>query len=169
MAMDGTRLAGFALGEARVLDLPRLPGRTVCLAGLACVDPGFRRRGLFGAMESACFTSGVSSAARLLMCGRMAHPASFRSMRVAEGVVPRSGVRPTAWQQDVGRAVAREYGVERFDPETFVCSGAGTPIGYPVMEMDVAPNEWEVFAPVDRTRGDSLLGLCWMPDPPPGW
>jgi hypothetical protein len=38
---------GFALGESRRMDLPRLPDQLVSLAGLACIDPEFRRRGLF--------------------------------------------------------------------------------------------------------------------------
>jgi hypothetical protein len=29
--------------------------------------------------------------------------------------------------------------------------------------------EWKLFAGVDRDRGDSLLALSWVPDPPPGW
>jgi len=83
--------------------------------------------------------------------------------------VPRRGCRPTAWQQDVGAAIADAYGVHAFDPDTFVCHGAGVPIGYPIMEMDLRPEEWEVFGPVNRDRGDSLLGLCWWPDAPEGW
>jgi hypothetical protein len=86
-----------------------------------------------------------------------------------ESGVPRPGVRPTAWQQEVGRAIADAYGEERFDPETFVCTGAGTPIGYPVIELEVEPVDWEVFRHVDRERGDSLLGIAWMPDAPAGW
>jgi len=45
----------------------------------------------------------------------------------------------------------------------------GVPIGYPVLDIEVAPEEWEIFATVDRSRGDSLLGLCWFPDAPPDW
>ena len=43
------------------------------------------------------------------------------------------------------------------------------PIGFPIMEMDVQPEEWDAFAQVDRAHGDSLLGLCWLPDAPDGW
>lgn len=65
--------------------------------------------------------------------------------------------------------MAGAYGVEHFDPATFVCAGSGKAIGYPILDMDVEPEEWEVFAGVDRDRGDSLLGLCWVPDAPEGW
>jgi hypothetical protein len=83
--------------------------------------------------------------------------------------VPKRGVPPTPWQQEVGAAIAAAYGVEDFDPATFVCHGSGTPIGYPVIDIDAEPDEWELFRPVNRDRGDSLLGMVWMGEPPEGW
>lgn len=104
-----------------------------------------------------------------LNCGRMAHPASYRLMARSPSAVPKAGVEPTPWQQQVGMAIAAAYGVEDFDPTTFVCHGSGTPIGYPVIDIEAEPGEWVVFRPVDRDRGDSLLGIAWMGDPPDGW
>lgn len=66
------------------------------------------------------------------------------------------------------RYIARAYGVDQFDPETFVCAGSGTPMG-PIIDVDVQPDEWEAFAQVDPQRGDCLLGLLWTPDAPDGW
>jgi hypothetical protein len=105
---------------------------------------------------------------RLLSCGRVTHPASFRTMTWSPTHVPARGVRPTPWQQEVGAAIARAYGTDRFDPETFVCAGSGTPMG-PIIDVDVQPEEWGVFAQVDPARGDCLLGLLWTPDAPDGW
>jgi hypothetical protein len=162
--------AGFALGEMRVMDLPRLPRQVVALAGICCVGPGFRRRGLFGALEGAAMrASGVVPSGRFLSAGRMAHPASMRTMARNASVVPKPGVPVTPWQREVGRAIAAGYKTQTFDDETFVCVGSGTPIGYPIMEIEVEPEEWRVFEPVNRDRGDSLLGLCWQPDAPEGW
>jgi hypothetical protein len=59
--------------------------------------------------------------------------------------------------------------VPEFDPLTFVCKGTGVPIGYPIMDIDATPEEWEMFRYVDRSRGDSLLGISWAPDAPDGW
>ena len=84
-------------------------------------------------------------------------------------VVPKPSVTPTAWQQQCGRAVADAYGSTDFDPTTFVVRGDGTPIGYPIMDIDVEPQEWRVFEHVNRDRGDSLLGIVWHPDAPDGW
>ena len=166
---EGTTV-GFALGEPRLIDLPRLPGQVVNLAGICCIAPQFRRRGLFGQLEYLIFLAVEMPAhSRRLTCGRMAHPASARGLARIPTVVPRPGVRPTPWQQEVGRAIADAYGNQAFDPETFVCIGSGEPIGYPIIEFQVEPIEWEVFGPVNRDRGDSLLTMVWTPDAPSGW
>lgn len=170
IATEGRRPAGFALADARVLDLPRLPGTAVILAGICCIDPAYRRRGLFSQLERlAAMAADVRPTGRVLTAGRMAHPASYRVMSRNPAAVPRPGVTPTAWQQEVGAAIAAAYGVEEFDRETFVCRGSGEPIGYPVIEIDVPDEEWVVFKPVNRDRGDSLLGISWMGGPPEGW
>ncbi len=170
IATHGDAPAGFALGEMRVLDLPRLPQTPLLMAGMCCIAPEHRRRGLFAYLTRlAMLLDAPPPAGRALSCGRMAHPVSRRVMGDNPTVVPRPGMAPTPWQQDVGAAVAAAYGVTNFDPQTFVCIGDGRPIGYPVMDAEVEPSEWEVFAPVNRDRGDSLLGLAWMPDAPEGW
>ena len=162
--------AGFAVAECRVMDLPRLPAQAVNLAGICCIAPEFRRRGLFAAREAlAIAAAGVADASRRLSCGRMAHPAAMRILTHNPTVIPKPGVRPTAWQQGVGQAIAQAYEVNAFDPETFVCIGSGEPIGYPRIEVRVEPHEWEIFRSVDRDRGDALLGMMWTPDAPPGW
>jgi hypothetical protein len=169
-AMSAGALAGFALGEMRLMDLPRLPRQAVALAGICCVDARFRRQGLFRELEQRAFmAAGVPMGPRVLSCGRVAHPASFRTMTWNPTHVPKRHTAPTTWQREIGAVIAEAYGVGSFDPATFVCAGSGRPIGYPVLDMDVGPDEWEVFAAVNRDRGDSLLGVCWMPDAPEGW
>ncbi len=174
LAWRGDTLAGFSLAESRIVDLPRLPESFVHLAGICCIAPDFRRRHLFATLErlAGLLPDGSvldRAGQRTLGCGRMAHPASFKGMTRIPSVVPKPGITPSRWQQDVGQAIAREYGVKDFDPRTFVVHGGGAPIGYPVIEMDVTQAEWEVFREVNRDRGDSLLGIAWTPDAPPGW
>jgi hypothetical protein len=161
---------GFALGESRRMDLPRLPDQLVSLAGLSCIAPEFRRRGLFrGLAIRAMAWNAPTAGTRRLFCGRMAHPAALRTITQVAKAVPSPGIRPTAWQQEVGKAIAAAYRVFDFDPETFVCIGEGRPIGYPRIDFDVEPQEWEAFACVNRDRGDALLAIAWIPDSPPGW
>lgn len=164
------RLAGFALGECRVIDLPRLPASNVNLAGLCCVSPDFRRHGLFGRLAGLALGAyKPPPAERYLSCGRCAHPASFRNFFRNPDAVPHLGKVPTEWQQEVGRAVVEAYGSPGFDPLTFRVHGSGVPIGWPVIEIEATPEEWEIFKPVDRSKGDSLLGIAWNPGPPDGW
>ena len=161
---------GFAIAEMRALDLPRLGTQPVVLAGLCCVQAAYRRQGLFRRLEVHAATAGaLPGAERLLSAGRMAHPVSFRVMSRLPTAVPRPDRPPTEWQQEIAAVVAAALGIERFDPETFVCTGDGTPIGTPILDIDVTAEEWKVFAPVDRSRGDALLGMCWFPDAPTGW
>lgn len=164
------RMAGFALGECRVIDLPRLGPANVNLAGLCCVSPDYRRHGLFGRLEGLALGAYQPPPAdRSLSCGRCAHPASFRNFFRNPNAVPHYGRRPTAWQREVGTAIAHAYGSPGFDPETFVVRGSGVPIGWPVIEIEATEEEWAIFKPVDRAKGDSLLGIAWNPGPPPGW
>ena len=155
-------------GEVRIIDLPRLPQQAVALAGICCVDDRFRRRGLFRELEQRAFRAAGIASPRVLSCGRVAHPASFRTMTWHPSHVPKRGTPPTNWQREIGAAVAAAYGVNQFDPQTFVCAGGGAPM-IPIIDIDVKAEEWEVFAAIDRQRGDALLGLCWMPDAPEGW
>jgi hypothetical protein len=123
---------GFALGEVRVMELPRLPDQVVHLAGICCIAPEFRRRGLLIKLELlASSATGTPAAERRLVCGRMAHPAALRSIGRLPGLVPRADRPPTGWQQEVGTRIAEAYGAHGFDPRTFVCIGNGRPIGYP--------------------------------------
>ncbi len=169
---------GFGLGEVRLMDLPCLPLAAVVLGGLTCVMPEFRRRGLVAELGQRSIIASTRASTRAsapgghertLLCGRSAHPAGFRVFLRNESVVPRRGCPPTPWQQKVGQVIANAYGVVAFDPLTFACTGSGKPIGYPILEIDVEPEEWELFRPVDRDRGDSLLSMVWIPSAPPGW
>jgi hypothetical protein len=161
-------LVAFSLAHSRRIDLPRLPATVVRLAGLACVAHDFRRRRLMSTLSGLVVGEGFPGVPGLV-CGRMAHPASFRGMTRLPGAVPKLGMPPTAWQQEVGRVIADAYGAAQFDPRTFVCRGSGRPIGYPVIDVEATPEEWELFRPVNRARGDSLLGIAWLGDAPAGW
>jgi hypothetical protein len=163
-------MAGFALGEARMIDLPRLPASKVHLAGLSCVGMGFRRQKLFGRLEQLALAEAkLPLAERSLSCGRCAHPASFRNFFRNPAAVPHAGRVPTEWQREVGIAIAEAYRSPGFDAATFVVQGSGSPIGWPVIEIEATPEEWAMFEPVDRSKGDSLLGIAWNPAPPDGW
>ena len=82
--------AGFAIGECRVMDLPRLPAQAVNLAGICCIAPQFRRRGLFTYLEVlALGAAGVEDSSRRLSCGRFATPLPCASSPSARRGFPR--------------------------------------------------------------------------------
>ncbi len=166
---DAERLIGFALGDARLLDLPRLPGTVVRMAGIACVDAAWRRRGVMSALAGRAMLHELPDRPGGLATGRMAHPATFRLMGHLPGAVPQVGRVPSEWHRAIAVQIAAAYGATAFDPATFVCRGRGRPIGIPRVTIEASAAEWALFAPVDRSRGDSLLGFAWMGEPPPGW
>lgn len=171
LALTGEKLAGFAVANTVETALPRMDEpQIITLAGICCIDSGFRRIGLFSKLESlAAKASGLrDSAGRILMCGRMAHPASFRGMSKLPSSIPKLGETLTAWQREVALTVAKLYEVS-IDPETLVVKGPGQPIGYPNIDFDLTDEEWLPFRSVDRDRGDSLLGIAWLPDAPENW
>ena len=164
-------LVGFAVADTAETPLPRMDDpQIVTLAGICCVDADYRRVGLFKKMEIlAAGASGIlRSGKRVLMCGRMAHPVSFRTMRGFPSVIPKVGVPLSEWHKEMGLKIAELYG-STLDPETLVTIGDGTPIGYPKVDYEVAEEEWLPFQAVDRDRGDALLGIFWVPDAPEGW
>ena len=170
-ATSGNVLAGFAVADSLETELPRLEEKQVVLrAGISCVHSDFRRKGLFRSLETkAALQSGlILPDKRILACGRMAHPASFRVLRKFSSVIPKPGVPLSEWQKETGLKIAELYDVS-LDPDTFVVKGRGMAIGYPKLTFEVADEEWLPFQYVNRKKGDSLLGLAWVPEAPEGW
>jgi hypothetical protein len=165
-------LLGFTLSDARFAPLPRFDEpQLVLLAGIGCIVPERRRTRLFSYIAAlAARASGLleKATARFLVCGRMGHPAGFRSMKGLPSVVPREGKALSPWHLEVAARVAEIYG-SRLKEGSMVIDGGGRPIGRPRIEIDVADEEWIPFRDVDRDRGDSLLAIAWSPDAPPGW
>lgn len=171
-AETGDTLVGFSFGDSVRAALPRMDGpQSIALAGIACIDETVRRRGLFIALsvEAVRAGGGIDPDRRFLFCGRMAHVITYRTMaNASDTVVPAVGRTPSAWHGEVAREVAALYGVE-VDPVTFVVRGSGVPVGFPRLQYEASQEELQLFARVDRRRGDSLLSMCWMPDAPAGW
>lgn len=172
LATLGRTPVGFAVADTVRTLIPRLTEpQIVTLAGICCISSDYRRMGLFRKLEGlAASASGILLPVekRVLTCGRMAHPASFRTISRSPAVIPKYGVTLSEWQKEVGLCVAGLYGVN-LDPDTMVVIGEGVPIGYPIIEQEVTEEEWLPFKTVNRDRGDSLLGITWQPDAPEGW
>lgn len=171
LAMTDKELVGFAVADTIETSIPGLADpQIVMLAGICCVNSSYRRLGLFTKLEleAASASNLLKSDVRVLACGRMAHPASFRIMSRSPDTIPKYGVPLSNWHKEVGLKVAKLYDVN-IDPETLVVIGKGAPIGYPKMTYDATEEEKRLFKNVNRDRGDSLLGITWVPDAPEGW
>jgi hypothetical protein len=164
-------LVCFAVGDVIECFIPRMTDPQIVHAGgLSCISHGFRRKGLFRNLQMliAERTGLIRPDSRVIMCGRMAHPASSRVLSSYPGAVPKHGVALSPWQKEVGMSLAGLYGAQ-IDPETFIVKGEGSSIGYPKVRIVATDEEWSLFKNVDRDRGDSLLFVAWYPDPPRGW
>ena len=172
MAEVEGRMVGFAVGDGVRTELARCERlQGVALAGIACIAPQYRRQGMFTSLSLAAITASgaVHEDERVLFAGRMAHPITYRTMaNHAASAVPRAGVELSAWHKEIGLQVAALFGVT-VDLETFVVRGAGEPIGFPRLSYEPTPEEEQLFALVDRSRGDSLLAVSWTPTAPEGW
>ena len=174
IAMRGGEVVGFVPAMVRALNVDGLGERRVGMHGLACVDPSVRRKGLFASLGGAAAMASLEGGTMPdVAAARYATPASARGLFRTPGGLPRPGMLLNELHRAAGRAIAAALESDDFDLETFVCRGPGRPIGKAVLEVDprVTPEEWAWFANVDRSRGDTLLGINWNPtlDPPEGW
>lgn len=172
LASTYSKLVGFGFGETRIMRLPRLSeSEAVALAGMSCVDPTVRQRGLFAQMALHVLSEGgnVPSDRPYLFCGRMAHAISYRTIaKMSSACVPTSGVPLTEWHQETLEAAAAAFGVA-VDPSNGVVRGSGRPVGYPRLAFEPTEAERDLFKHVDRANGDSLLAVAWLPKAPAGW
>ncbi|MEM1146579.1 MAG: hypothetical protein AAGH49_02240 [Pseudomonadota bacterium] len=172
LAFSTSQLVGFGFGETRIMPLPRLSEtEVVALAGMSCVDPNVRQRGLFSqmALEVLSHAGNIPSDRPYLFCGRMAHAISYRTIaRMSPACVPAAGQALTPWHQEVLLAAAEAFDVH-VDQTTGIVKGSGRPVGYPKLSFQPSPDEEVLFRNVDRTNGDSLLAVAWLPAAPVGW
>jgi hypothetical protein len=171
LALEEEKVVGYSVSDRRRVAIPRIKQeQLIALGGIGCIDDHYRRLGLFSQLANLGGTldGNVQKDQRILACGRMAHPASFRTLRRSPTVIPRPGLPLSDWHLEVGAALAELYGAT-LKPNSLVVQGSGKPIGYPNIKIQVSDKELLPFEQVNRDEGDSLLGIAWFPDAPPGW
>ena len=172
IAENDGELVGFSFGDSVRSDLPGLDSsQAIALAGIACIDPVMRNRGLFFKLATDAMAAGgaIDPSRPFLFAGRMAHAITYRAMaKAADSTVPAFGKPISDWHKKVGNRVAELLG-STVDSETFVVRGDGVPVGYPRVEYEATLEEKVLFENVDRDNGDSLLSMCWLPSAPKNW
>jgi hypothetical protein len=178
MGWSEDRMVGFSAVGIRQADLPRIGQRSFMDTGVSCVDPSARHEGLSNAIGSAAMQATSfelpNEFALLLFATPITLRAAFRFGRSTWPGTTISEVAaamraPTPCQREVGAAIAELFDAQSYDAEHWVLRSA-----YPLGETTATPVDLEdgyqeLFAHVDATRGDALLGLFWGTDPPPQW
>ncbi len=94
-------------------------------------------------------------------------PSGFEAFKTLTDIVPRPGYTATGEERAWGRRLAKRFGIEngRYDERTFVAKGDDS---YPsVLDHDslkpekLDPGLDELFAKLDRKRGDALITFGW--------
>ena len=172
LATSGPMLAGFAIGDAKLVKLPRLEGPCpVAIHGIGCIDENFRRLGLFSRLEKAVVgaSGALQPGCNHLHCGRTAHPATYRFLQnIGVGGLPDPGRVLSPWHTETVAAIAELYDATVY-PGTCIVIGKGKPIGFPRVHVEASEAELSLFKDVDRNRGDALLAMSWSPQAPAGW
>lgn len=167
-------VVGFTLYGWREVDLPVIGVHGVGLAGLMCVRPGVRRKGVGGACGNAAGMAAVAGPLDLAVT-KLATPASLRMIMrsIPVGRWPTVDEpfalyrNPSATQLAVLGALADAHGCKLGDGAVGI--GSGRPIGTPIVEPEVTPEQASLFDRVDRDRGDTLLWVSWLTPPPIAW
>ena len=172
LAIHGSVLAGFAIGDAKIVDLPRMHGlQPVATYGIGCVDEKFRRMGHFTRLAKAAVqaSGNLPINSRYLNCGRTAHPATYKFFaNIGAGSIPEPGRLLSPWHLEMVERVAALY-CSKVHPGTCVVIGKGMPIGYPRLDVVATNAELRMFEKVNRDRGEALLTMSWTPEAPSGW
>ncbi len=172
IARDNGHVVGFAIGDARKVNLPRFQKpQVVAMAGICCIRDNYRRRGLFIMLSFASMAASgeLNVNQPYLFCGRMAHSASYQAMaRSANNTVPAANQAISPWHREMVARLAELFRVD-VDPDTCRVIGKGKPVGYPRLEYHSTEEDDQLFATVDRDNGDSLLAMSWRPEAPAGW
>ena len=161
-----------------MVDLPVVGAQRLWAQGLTCVDPGLQRRGV------------ASNLPGMTRRGMGANCPTTRTLRVTP--IPRRcwahststgrpGLATMSWSSPppIGQPArnnetsrGRSQHISAARTTTMrggVRVGPGHPVGDAVVEIQADENAWALFEAVDRSRGDTLLGLHWVGDPPDGW
>ena len=165
---------GFTLYGRRDLDLPVIGRHGVGLPGLMCVRPGLRRKGVAQSCGNAAAAIALDGPIHLTVL-KLATPATLRMVMrsIPVGRWPTADdpyalhLHPTSTQRAVLVELARAHGCEAGDGGVGI--GRGRPIGTPIIEPEVSPEQAALFDRVDRSRGDTLLWVAWLTEPPEAW
>ncbi|HEV7862363.1 MAG TPA: hypothetical protein VGR20_06670 [Acidimicrobiia bacterium] len=163
MVVNEDEIHGFLFGS-----LERIGGTPCVLWGLAATDANGEAGPLLEAMTTELYRRAAISFPDedVLVAGRIAHPALYQLFGKLQEPVPRPGYRASGEDRAWGRRLAKRFGCDaNYDDRAFRSAGDGTP--EPKLDIDLGvepqPEVQELLAPVDPTKGDTLIAFGWAP------
>jgi hypothetical protein len=163
MVVRDDEVHGFLFGS-----LERIGGTPCVLWGLGATDANGEAAPLLEAMTTELYRRAAISFPDedVLVAGRIAHPSLYRLFGGLQEPVPRPGYRASGEDRAWGRRLAKRFGCDaRYDDRAFRSAGDGTP--EPKLDIDLPgepePEVEELLAPVDPTKGDTLIAFGWAP------
>ena len=163
MVVNDDEVHGFLFGS-----LERIGGTPCVLWGLGATDANGEAAPLLEAMTTELYRRAAISFPDedVLVAGRIAHPSLYKLFGGLQEPVPRPGYRASGEDRAWGRRLAKRFGCDaRYDDRAFRSAGDGTP--EPKLDIDLPgqpePEVEELLAPVDPTKGDTLIAFGWAP------
>lgn len=163
-AREGSRLRGFVFST-----LERIGGTPVVILGAGSVARTSRRSTVLQALVAEQLHRAVMAFPDedVLMGVRMNDPSTCEVFKVLSNVIPRPGHGANGEERAWGRRLAKRYriGNSAYDPRSFVATGDGgqpAVLDYETLRPErTDPALVDMFAPLQRPRGDSLVAVAW--------
>ncbi len=175
-AWSGQSAVGFSAYAIGEVDLPCVGHRTFSDGGITCIHPSAQGRSIGLAFGTSWrLFDGVRPE---LALNHFATPVTLHAMlRVGSYQWPGNDISTVATaltaatpcQRAVGAEVARRAGAISYDATRWVLR-----TGHPAGETTTKPTGLDplytkIFEALDRTKGDTLLGVFWTVEPPAVW
>ena len=163
-AREGSRLRGFVFST-----LERIGGTPVVILGAGSVARTSRRSTVLQALVAEQLHRAVMAFPDedVLLGVRMNDPSTFEVFKVLSNVIPRPSHDANGEERAWGRRLAKRYriGNSVYDPRSFVATGDGgqaAVLDYETLRPErTDPALTEMFGPLRRGRGDSLVAVAW--------
>ena|SRR5581483_432591 len=162
MVMQEDEIHGFLFGS-----LERIGGTPCVLWGLGTTTVE-EPRPVLEAMTTELYRRAAISFPDedVLVAGRIAHPALYQLFGTLQEPCPRPGYKASGEDRAWGRRLAKRFGSDAsYDDRAFRSAGNGSPepkLDIPLGE-EPEPEVQELLAPVDPTKGDTLIAFGWAP------
>ena len=162
VVMEEDEIHGFLFGS-----LERIGGTPCVLWGLGTTTVQ-EPRPVLEAMTTELYRRAAISFPDedVLVAGRIAHPALYQLFGTLQEPCPRPGYRASGEDRAWGRRLAKRFGCDAsYDDRAFRSAGNGSPepkLDIPLGE-EPEPAVQELLAPVDPTKGDTLIAFGWAP------